>query len=64
MIARQASHNSHNNYLSGESAELLMNLLAGQAAVDCQQLPLGRWEEVEEWKKVSLSFVRDRRGFG
>lgn len=57
MIARQASHSSHNNYMSGESAELLMNLLAGQAAVDCQQLPVGRWEEMEEWKKVSLSAV-------
>ena len=64
MIARQASHISHNNYMSGESAELLMNLLAGQAAVDCQQLPVGRWEEVEEWKKVSLSVLGDNRRFG
>jgi hypothetical protein len=52
MIARQAPYSS--NGMSGESADLLMNLLAGQAAVDCQQLPVGRWEEVEEWKKVSL----------
>lgn len=57
MIARQAPYNGHSNNMGGESAELLMNLLAGQAAVDCQQLPVGRWEEVEEWKKVSLWLV-------
>lgn len=31
--------------------ELLMTLLAGQAAMDCQGMPVYRWEEVEEWKK-------------
>lgn len=38
--------------VSSESANLMMNLLAGQAAIDCQGLPVGRWEEVEEWKRV------------
>jgi hypothetical protein len=28
-----------------------MTLLAGQAAVDCNQMPIARWEEVEDWKK-------------
>ena len=28
-----------------------MTLLAGQAAMDCQGMPVYRWEEVEEWKK-------------
>jgi hypothetical protein len=35
--------------------EMLMTLLAGQAAVDCEQLPIGGWEEVDHWKKVCLS---------
>lgn len=33
------------------SDEMLFALLAGQAAVDCSQLPIGGWEEVEGWKK-------------
>jgi hypothetical protein len=41
------------SHVTGESANLLMNLLAGQAAIDCQGLPVSRWEEVEEWKRVS-----------
>lgn len=36
------------------SDEMLMTLLAGQAAVDCENLPVGGWEQVEGWKKVSL----------
>ena len=32
--------------------EMMLTLLAGQAAVDCEQLPVGGWEEVEGWKKV------------
>jgi len=28
-----------------------MTLLAGQAAMDCQEMPVYRWEEVEDWKK-------------
>jgi hypothetical protein len=37
---------------------MLMSLLAGQAAVDCQAMPIGRWEEVEEWKNVSSRIQR------
>lgn len=33
------------------SDEMLFALLAGQAAVDCSELPIGGWEEVEGWKK-------------
>lgn len=36
------------------SDEMLLTLLASQAAVDCEQLPLGGWEEVDAWKKVCL----------
>jgi hypothetical protein len=35
------------------SDEMLMALMASQAAVDCDALPTGGWEEVESWKKVS-----------
>ena len=38
--------------IAGGSDEMLMTLLAGQAAVDCEKLPVGGWEEVESWKKV------------
>lgn len=40
--------------IAGGSDEMLMTLLAGQAAVDCDNLPIGGWEEVESWKKVCL----------
>jgi len=36
---------------SRDPNELLMTLLAGQAAMDCQDMPVYRWEEVEDWKK-------------
>jgi len=39
--------------MASGSDEMLMTLLAGQAAVDCQELPVAGWEEVENWKKVS-----------
>lgn len=39
--------------MGSSSDEMLMSLLAGQAAVDCDNLPIGGWEEVESWKKVS-----------
>ena len=38
--------------IAGRSDEMLLSLLAGQAAVDCDALPVGGWEEVESWKKV------------
>lgn len=38
--------------LTGGSDEMLMSLLAGQAALDCEGMPMGGWEEVESWKKV------------
>ncbi|WVF65789.1 hypothetical protein IAT40_000523 [Kwoniella sp. CBS 6097] len=41
------------------SDEMLLTLLAGQAAVDCEALPIGRWEEVEGWKK-ELSLMSNR----
>ncbi|WWC96952.1 hypothetical protein V866_003828 [Kwoniella sp. B9012] len=41
------------------SDEMLLALLAGQAAVDCERLPIGRWEEVEGWKK-ELSLLSNR----
>ncbi|KAL7423756.1 hypothetical protein Q5752_001339 [Cryptotrichosporon argae] len=33
------------------SDEMLLTLLASQAAVDCELLPVVGWEEVEAWKK-------------
>ncbi|EIW66580.1 hypothetical protein TREMEDRAFT_12085, partial [Tremella mesenterica DSM 1558] len=39
--------------------DMMMTLLAGQAAVDCGQLPVGAWEEVEQWKK-ELSLLSTR----
>ncbi|WWD16501.1 hypothetical protein CI109_100927 [Kwoniella shandongensis] len=41
------------------SDEMLMTLLAGQAAVDCESLPVGGWEEVESWKK-ELTLLENR----
>ncbi|WWC87888.1 uncharacterized protein L201_002786 [Kwoniella dendrophila CBS 6074] len=41
------------------SDEMLLALLAGQAAVDCERLPIGGWEEVEGWKK-ELSILSNR----
>lgn len=46
--------------MGSSSDEMLMSLLAGQAAVDCDNLPIGGWEEVESWKKVRTR-TRDRR---
>jgi hypothetical protein len=40
--------------MGGGSDEMLMTLLAGQAAVDCARMPIGGWEEVDSWKKVSF----------
>jgi len=40
--------------MGGGSDEMLMTLLAGQAAVDCERMSIGGWEEVDSWKKVSL----------
>ncbi|WWC68630.1 uncharacterized protein I206_102561 [Kwoniella pini CBS 10737] len=41
------------------SDEMLLTLLAGQAAVDCERLPISGWEEVESWKK-ELSILSNR----
>ena len=46
--------------MGGGSDEMLMTLLAGQAAVDCEQLPIGGWEEVDSWKKVSCGWSCDK----
>jgi hypothetical protein len=45
---------------AGGSDEMLMTLLAGQAAVDCEALPVGGWEEVESWKKVCDGCLRSQ----
>lgn len=42
---------------AGDPDAMLMTLLAGQAAVDCERLPIGGWEEVESWKKVGSVFM-------
>lgn len=34
-----------------DNDEMHLALLAGQAAVDCDKLPISNWEEVELWKK-------------
>jgi hypothetical protein len=46
------SPESSNSHMSGESGDLLMSLMAGQAAMDNQNMPISSWEQVEEWKKV------------
>ena len=55
---RESSYENGIMGLAGRSDEMLMTLLAGQAAVDCEQLPIGGWEEVESWKKASLPRVQ------
>lgn len=42
-----------------DSDDLLMTLLAGQAAMDCQNMAVARWEAVEDWKK-ELSLLSSR----
>jgi hypothetical protein len=39
--------------MTGQSDDMMFALLASQAAVDCERLPIGAWEDVESWKKVS-----------
>ena len=46
--------------MGSSSDEMLMSLLAGQAAVDCDNLPIGGWEEVESWKKVCTDGLYDK----
>lgn len=48
----EASKESSMTGMAGSSDEMLMSLLAGQAAMDCENLPIARWEEVESWKKA------------
>ncbi|GHJ89221.1 hypothetical protein NliqN6_5623 [Naganishia liquefaciens] len=55
----QMSGYGDSSQVNGESANLLMNLLASQAAIDCRGLPVSRWEEVEEWKR-ELSMLTSR----
>lgn len=45
----------------GSSDEMVMSLLAGQAVVDCETMVVGRWEEVESWKKVCFRLNINRR---
>lgn len=47
------------NDVGGGSDEMVMSLLAGQAVVDCESMSVGRWEEVESWKKVCLSLGQE-----
>ena len=46
--------------IAGGSEEMMMTLLAGQAAVDCENLPIGIWEEVDSWKKASPAHRNER----
>lgn len=43
--------------MNGQSDEMLLALLASQAAVDCERLPIGAWEDVESWKKASAAVL-------
>jgi hypothetical protein len=49
---------------AGGSDEMLMTLLAGQAAVDCEDLAVGGWEEVDTWKKVGTELDGEVYGQG
>lgn len=42
-----------------DNDEMHLALLAGQAAVDCNKLPISTWDEVELWKK-ELSHLSNR----
>ncbi|KAJ9108947.1 hypothetical protein QFC21_000269 [Naganishia friedmannii] len=55
----RSSPESSNSHMSGESADLLMSLMAGQAAMDYQNAPISSWEQVEEWRK-ELSMLSSR----
>ncbi|WRT65708.1 uncharacterized protein IL334_002655 [Kwoniella shivajii] len=74
MSAPDSSENTEETYESGMrgdlkehtimgfaqgSDEMLLTLLAGQAAMDCETLPIGGWEEVEAWKK-ELTLLSNR----
>jgi hypothetical protein len=48
--AMTAATTASSSTLGGD--EMLMALLASQAAVDCDALPIGAWDDVESWKKV------------
>ncbi|KAJ9093603.1 hypothetical protein QFC19_008270 [Naganishia cerealis] len=48
----RSSRQGSSSQMSGESADLLMSLMAGQAAMDSQNMPISNWEQVEEWKKI------------
>ena len=54
-MGEETSPQSARMGITGGSDEMLMSLLAGQAAVDCETLPVGGWEEVESWKKVCFT---------
>ncbi|WVQ79104.1 hypothetical protein IAT38_001198 [Cryptococcus sp. DSM 104549] len=45
--------------IAAGSDVMLLTLLAGQAVMDCERLPIGGWEEVESWKK-ELSLLANR----
>lgn len=47
--------------MANGSDEMLMTLLAGQAAMDCENLPIKGWEEVDGWKKAGLLLPTERR---
>lgn len=42
-----------------DNDEMHLALLAGQAAIDCNELPISTWDEVETWKK-ELSLLSSR----
>ncbi|KAJ9125441.1 hypothetical protein QFC22_000402 [Naganishia vaughanmartiniae] len=55
----RGSGQSSDSHMSGESADLLMSLMAGQAAMDNQNMPISSWDQAEEWKK-ELSMLSSR----
>ncbi|ODN97471.1 hypothetical protein L198_04038 [Cryptococcus wingfieldii CBS 7118] len=56
--SRSARENGNTSLTEG-SDEMLLSLLAGQAVMDCQQMGIAGWEDVEGWKK-ELSLLSSR----
>ncbi len=50
---------SSSTHTSNESTGMMASLLANQAALDCENMPTARWDEVDEWKKVRPQFIGD-----
>ncbi|WVQ74622.1 hypothetical protein IAR50_004223 [Cryptococcus sp. DSM 104548] len=55
----QSTRDNTSISLTEGSDEMLLTLLAGQAVMDCQQMGIAGWEDVEGWKK-ELSLLSSR----